>query len=513
MTLNHDVFFRKMTKTLFSNMRIEKALVDCIKCLKTAMPADLLILQYYQPDAGTHRVIATATVDEGKKWDKSLPFSPEAREKALDRVKEYEKTGNPVVLSNYPELDADFKIVLDFFERDDSSLLVMALGIGDRLVGSLAVFADGHDRYTEEHSRLFSLLREPFGIGVVTHYVSRENIKLTEMLKDDNRFLHQELQRLSGDHIVGEDFGLKNVMKLVRQVASLNSPVLLLGETGTGKDILAQAIHRLSARKDKPFITVNCGAIPDSLLDSELFGHEKGAFTGALSQKRGRFERADQGTIFLDEVGELPLPAQVRLLRVLQNKEIERVGGSGLIRVDIRVIAATNRNLDEMIKNGQFREDLWFRLNVFPIKIPPLRERKTDIPAFMEYFIERKAQELKLRPLPKVSENDLIRLEAYHWPGNIRELENIVERALIISKDGRIAFPELEAVPENRETVETMVLNDETPTFDEMVSRYFQQVLTATGGKIHGSGGAAELTDLNPSTLRAKLRKLGIRDS
>ncbi len=220
------------------------------------------------------------------------------------------------------------------------------------------------------------------------------------MLADDNRYLHRELFRLAGDEIVGADFGLKGAMEMVRQVASLNSPVLLLGETGVGKDVIANAIHYSSPRKDGPFVKVNCGAIPETLLDSELFGHEKGAFTGALSQRRGRFERANKGTIFLDEIGELPSQAQVRMLRVLQYKEIERVGGTNPISVDIRLIAATNRDLEEMVRAKQFREDLWFRLNVFPIRIPPLRERREDIPALVRHFIERKSRELRLSALP-----------------------------------------------------------------------------------------------------------------
>ena len=241
-----------------------------------------------------------------------------------------------------------------------------------------------------------SLLNEPFAIAFSNTLKHQEVLRLKDLLADDNRYLHRELLHLSGEEIVGADFGLKRVIEMVRQVAPLNSPVLLLGETGVGKDVIANAIHYSSPRKDGPLVKVNCGAIPETLLDSELFGHEKGAFTGAISQKRGRFERANQGTIFLDEIGELPSPAQVRMLRVLQYKEIERVGGTNPIPVDIRLIAATNRNLEEMVKTKQFREDLWFRLNVFPIHIPPLRERKEDIPALVRHFVKRKSRELKL---------------------------------------------------------------------------------------------------------------------
>jgi transcriptional regulator with GAF, ATPase, and Fis domain len=239
----------------------------------------------------------------------------------------------------------------------------------------------GDDRYDEEHARLFGLLEEPFTIALANILAHREVVRLKELLADDNRFLTDELRRLAGDEIIGADFGLRHVMGLVSQVAPTDSPVLLTGETGVGKEVIANAIHHGSSRRGGPFIPVNCGAIPDSLLDSELFGHEKGAFTGALFQKRGRFERADKGTIFLDEIGEMPLEAQVRLLRVLQNREIERIGGANPIRLDIRIIAATNQDLATRVQEGRFREDLWFRLNVFPIKIPPLRDRTSDIPA------------------------------------------------------------------------------------------------------------------------------------
>ena len=293
----------------------------------------------------------------------------------------------------------------------------------------------GKDRYSEEHARLFSMLREPFGIAMSNTLKHQEVLKLKDILADDNRYLREGLLRVSGEEVIGEKLGLKEVMEMVRQVAVLVSPVLLLGETGVGNGVIAKAIHYVCPRRDRPFIIVNCGATPDTLLDSELFCHEKGAFAGALAQKRVRFERANKWTIFLDEIGELPPEAQVRMLRVLQNREIERVGGSQTIPVDMRIIAATNRNLEGMVRSKQFREDLWFRLNVFPIRIPPLRERKEDIPPLVHHFIDRKSRELKLHPSPKLAPGAIERLVAYHWPGNVRELENIVERDLILHKD------------------------------------------------------------------------------
>jgi transcriptional regulator with GAF, ATPase, and Fis domain len=332
------------------------------------------------------------------------------------------------------------------------------------------------------------------------------------MLADDNRYLFNELRSVSGDEIIGSDFGLKAVMRMVQQVAPLDSPVLLQGETGTGKEIIANAIHYSSPHKDGPFIKVNCGAIPDTLLDSELFGHEKGAFTGAISQKRGRFERANKGTIFLDEIGELPPQAQVRLLRVLQTKEIERVGGTASIPVDVRIISATNRNLQEMIASGRFREDLWFRLNVFPIMIPPLRQRREDIPALVHHLIERKSKELKLTERPVLTPSALDRLMAYDWPGNVREMENLIERALIQQRNGVLSFETLltPRVPVSHEVTRDAGRNRTVLPLDEINAQHIRQALERAGGKINGPGGAAQILGLHPNTLRSRMNKLGI---
>ncbi|MBW1829711.1 MAG: sigma-54-dependent Fis family transcriptional regulator, partial [Deltaproteobacteria bacterium] len=325
---------------------------------------------------------------------------------------------------------------------------------------------------------------------------------------------HRELLRLSGDEIDGKRSGLRDVMGMVRQVAPLANPVLLLGETGVGKEVIANAIHYSSPRKGGPFIKVNCGAIPDTLLDSELFGHEKGAFTNAITKKRGRFERAHKGTILLDEIGELPPQAQVRLLRVLQEKEIERVGGTKPINIDIRIIASTHRDLEEMVGARQFREDLWFRLNVFPIKIPPLRKRKEDIPALVHHFVRRKSSKEDFQVPPEIDPEAVAGLVDYHWPGNVRELENVVERSLIQYQgrddNGPLRFEGV-ALPLRKENpVSEMGANAEFLKLDEAVSLHINRALEMTDGKIYGSDGAAELLGINPSTLRSRMKKLRI---
>jgi PAS domain S-box-containing protein len=351
-------------------------------------------------------------------------------------------------------------------------------------------------------------------IGITQDITYRKNtekkLKEAKIKIENNRFLQRELHLLSGDKIIGAEFGLKDAMEKATRASSVESPVLLLGETGVGKDIIANYIHYTSSRHKESFVTVNCGAIPDELIDSELFGHEKGAFTGALSQKRGRFERADKGTIFLDEIGELPLPAQVRLLRVLQNKEIERVGGAKTIPLNIRIVAATNRNLEEMVKNKTFREDLWFRLNVFPLLIPPLRLRTEDIPALAQHFIKRKTKELKIGDTPDLAVGAIDTLMAYDWPGNVRELENVIERAMILHRGQLLRFDDLGLSPVEQFNATVGALKDETLELDALVKRHIQHVIKLTRGKIHGPGGAGEVLRVNPDTLRYRMKKLGI---
>ncbi len=322
--------------------------------------------------------------------------------------------------------------------------------------------------------------------------------------------------RPSDKQIVGRSKAFNEMLAKVTKVATTDASVLLLGESGTGKEIFAQSVHNSSRRSASPFIRLNCAAIPKDLLEAELFGYEGGAFTGAKSTgKPGKFELADKGSIFLDEIGELPLNAQIRLLRVLQNKEIERVGGTAPIPVDIRIIAATHRNLQEMVTNGLFREDLWYRLNVFPITIPPLRQRKSDIPALTRYFMERKAREMNLCEQPFLAAGSLEALQFYDWPGNVRELENMVERTIIRSLTGTtqkpLCFEPL--VCEQTETPREPVTT-EAPAgsllLEEINREHIIKVLQMTTGKVQGEAGAAALLGVNPSTLRNKMKKLSI---
>lgn len=339
--VDEKTFFRDVTLRICGSLELEKALYQSFLYIRELLPVDLMVLSYFDGNAGLQRHLAEATVHGGKRLDFTTPLSPET----LATVNAQIKTGRlPLVeIFAHPETHPITRLAVKLWDVPQGSLMIIRLILEGHFLGSFSLIAAGRGRYTQEHVALLDLLREPFAIALSNYVRYREVLELKERLSDENRYLQAELQQLNSAEIIGADFGLRSVMEMVRQVAPLTSPVLLLGETGTGKEMIANALHQASTRKDGPFITVNCGAIPATLMDSELFGHEKGAFTGALSQKRGRFERAHGGTIFLDEIGELPPDAQVRLLRVLQEKELERVGGTQSINVDIRVIAATHR--------------------------------------------------------------------------------------------------------------------------------------------------------------------------
>jgi transcriptional regulator with GAF, ATPase, and Fis domain len=505
--LDTGEFFRQSTLRICGNLEIEIALQDILLYLKDHMPLDRMFLEFYDHEYQSMRTIAMATASECTKMDLLTRLSGQAQESAALT----DLPGNKdVFIFDKPYDRAISREMLEFHNAKCQSLMVMLLKSHEALLGALVLIAE-RDDYLQEHADLLAILKEPFVIAMSNALQHREVLQLKDLLADDNRYLHGELHRISGDEIVGSNFGLKEVMYHVRQVAPLDSPVLLLGETGVGKDVIANAIHYSSKRSKGPFVGVNCGAIPETLIDSELFGHEKGAFTGAISQKRGRFERADKGTIFLDEIGELPLQAQVRLLRVLQTREIERVGGIKTIPLDIRIIAATNRNLEELVKKGVFREDLWFRLNVFPIWIPPLRERKSDIPALIQHFISLKSRELKLSTIPTLAPGAMERLTAYDWPGNVREMQNIVERALILHPEGELAFDQISSISRTQHRSAYSENEETSDHLDVLITKHIRKVLAKTGGKIHGAGGAADMLGINASTLRNRMNKLGIR--
>jgi len=357
---------------------------------------------------------------------------------------------------------------------------------------------------------LLGVFADQAGMAIKSAHLFAQLERYKERLQVENAYLQEEIRSEHGfEEIVGQSTRLRSVLRRVKQVAGVDSTVLLTGETGTGKELIARAIHALSPRKDRPMIKVNCGAIPQGTVESELFGHEKGAFTGALQRRIGRFELADRGTLFMDEVGELPLDTQVKLLRVLQEQEFERLGGGRAMKVDVRLVAATNRDLEVEVADARFRADLYYRLNVFPIRVPPLRERPEDIPLLVRHFLAHLQRKLA-KPLRGVTPAGMQQLMEYAWPGNIRELQNVIERACVLASGPIINVTAAlggvdRAVPDAIPVVDERIL-----TLDEHERREIRRALDEARGKIHGPGGAAALLGLNASTLRSRMEKHGI---
>ena len=328
--------------------------------------------------------------------------------------------------------------------------------------------------------------------------------QLKNQLQNENLYLQDEIKLTHNfEEIISRNNGFKKVLAEVEQVASTDATVLILGETGTGKELIARAIHNISPRRNRPLVKINCAALPANLIESELFGHEKGAFTGAFSRKIGRFELANDGTIFLDEIGDLSMELQAKLLRVLQDGEFVRVGSSSTMKVDVRVIAATNRNLEAALENKTFRGDLYYRLSVFPIRIPPLRERKNDIPVLVKHFVKKYGVQTG-KKIEKVPQKVIDSLQAYHWPGNVRELENIIERAVIISQGSQLElgkwFPRKDIPPEAFDMA----------TLEDSERIHILKALEFTGWRVSGEKGAAKILGINPNTLVSKMKKLDI---
>jgi transcriptional regulator with GAF, ATPase, and Fis domain len=326
---------------------------------------------------------------------------------------------------------------------------------------------------------------------------------MKDQLETENiYFRHENKMKHRFEHIIGQSDGLKYVLYRAEQVAPSNTTILILGETGTGKELIAAAIHNMSPRSERPLITVNCAALPGNLIESELFGREKGAFTGADTRRVGRFEVADGSTLCLDEIGELPLELQAKLLRVIQHNEFERLGSSHTIKVDVRIVATTNRDLEEEVRKGRFRQDLYYRLNVFPITVPPLRQRKDDIPLMVQSFIERYSRKLG-KQITTIQKETMKALQDYPWPGNVRELESIIERAVILCPG-----PVLQ-LADKLEILSPTILSA-VRTLEETERNQILKILSETRWRIEGKGGAAMILGIHPSTLRARMHKLGM---
>jgi PAS domain S-box-containing protein len=423
----------------------------------------------------------------------------------------------------------EFTRLISEESRDKLRTLIHELGAHAQVRRSLwipgglqALPVGGKEFPAEATLSSFEIERQSFYSLILRNINARlEADRKIHSLAAEAAYLREELKSLGGfDEILGQSDALKRVLEDVEQVAVTDTTVLILGETGTGKELIARAIHGASRRRDKPLITINCAAIPAALMESEFFGHEKGAFTGATQKREGRFALADHGTIFLDEIGELPLDLQAKILRVLQEGEFAPVGSSQTKKVDVRVIAATNRDLNQTVRQGSFREDLYYRLNVFPIRVPPLRERGNDIVLLASAFAAKFAQRMGRRIEP-LSDECKKRLKAYAWPGNVRELQNVTERAVITSRDGRLnldrALPDvgsvtINAAPTHAEAIEAaseriLQIRD----LQQLERRNILRALESTTWRVAGKDGAAELLGMNPSTLNSRIRALRIQ--
>ncbi len=419
--------------------------------------------------------------------------------------------GESLVISSPDRLPNDASEERDFWQQQGiKSGVLIPLAVGGIFLGVVGFVCMQKEReWDDSLVQRFQLIGQVFANALMRkrseeklHNAFSEINQLKDLLESENTFLKEEVNLT---HVHGEFIGqsppIKKVLAQAEQVADTDTTVLLLGETGTGKEMLAQTIHNLSLRKGRTMITVNCAALPSNLIESELFGHEKGAYTGAQSKRIGRFELANTSTLFLDEIGELKLGMQAKLLRVLQQKQFERLGGHEPITSDARVIFATNRNLLQAVETGEFRLDLYYRINVFPITIPPLREHREDIPSLVWYFVKSYC-ELMGKRIDTITKGTMKTLRNHHWPGNIRELKNVIERAVIISPGNKL---NVDISPTAKP------INDVYRTLDAVQKSHIQKVLKVTNWRVRGENGAAEILNLKPSTLESKMAKLRIK--
>jgi len=380
-----------------------------------------------------------------------------------------------------------------------------------RPLGTLVVASLKEENFPERDAELLQHVANQIAIAVENSLAFRQVVDRANKLSEEKLYLQDEIRTEHNfEEIIGESPALKRILEQLQTAAPTDSTILILGETGTGKELIARAIHNLSGRRERTLVKVNCAAIPTGLLESELFGHEKGAFTGAIAQRIGRFELAHRGTIFLDEVGDIPLELQPKLLRVLQEQEFERLGSARTIRVDTRLVAATNADLAQKVADNQFRIDLYYRLNVFPLVIPPLRERREDIPILVRYFVQKYAQRMK-KPIDTIPVKAMIALTEYHWPGNVRELENFIERAVILSRGAELQLPLAEL--KQRSKVVSVAPLDGVLTLEHAEREHIVRALGETNWVIGGPTGAAARLGMKRTTLQSRMRKLGIARS
>ena len=494
----HSELLLEVNNMLVSNLNLRELLSAISVCLRRVIPHDLAGIALYDPAANQLRL-------EALDFPSNEDFFVEGEVIPLD--------GNPggIAFATRQPVVSGVREISDplgmrFAAAGVKSGCIVPLISHDRALGVLGVSSMRENAFTEENAELLGQVGKQVAIAVENALAFRKIAELKKKLEDEKLYLEEEIRSgYNFEEIIGSSAALKRVLQEVETVAATGSTVLIHGETGTGKELIARAIHNLSPRRERTLVKVNCGAIPTGLLESEMFGHEKGAFTGAIDRRIGRFELAHRGTIFLDEVEDIPLELQPKLLRVLQEQEFERLGSSRTIRVDIRVVAATNSDLTQMVAEKKFRSDLYYRLNVFPIALPPLRERPEDIPLLVHFFANKFAQQMK-KPIDRIPSETMASLTGYSWPGNIRELQNLIERAVILSHGTVLEVPhaELKAQPK------TEIDQSGSSTLEAVEREHILRVLRDSNWVIGGPAGAAARLGLNRTTLNNRLRKLAI---
>jgi len=484
--------------TKLSRDELWTAIADAVRRI---VPFDRLALAQY--DAQDDRLRIVTYGGPYRRED----YTPVGRELKLDDSPAgLAFTSQRYVLRRDLEVDRRTSSEQRAYEHGFRSICALPLVVRGVSVGAITMGSLKRAQYTEADAEFLTEVANQIAIAVDNMRAYEEIQALKARFEAEAVYLQEEIKTEHNfEEIIGQSGPLRELLRKVEQVAPTDATVLIRGETGTGKELLARAVHNRSRRKTRPLVKVNCGAIPSGLVESELFGHEKGAFTGATQRRIGRFELADGGTLFLDEVTELPVDTQVKLLRVLQEGDFERVGSSHTIKVNVRVIAATNRNLQDAVRNGSFRDDLFYRLNVFPLEVPALRERPEDIPLLVNFFLSKFSKSVG-KEIRGVSQRSMQSLSRYSWPGNIRELQNIIERAVVLAKSPVLQIDE--SMLRADEPVGGVAMVD---TLENIERSHIILALGETNWVIHGKKGAAEMLGINPSTLRSRMEKLGIK--
>ena len=493
----------EVNNTVVSVLDLHQLLNAVSASLRRLVPHEYASLSLY--DRETHRLQIHAL---------DFPVSKGLLQEGLSVAVDKSPTGRalmtrqPVFINrdNIKEFGSDIaRLILD---EGLKSACCLPLISHDRPLGTLVVASLEEDNFPAKDAELLQHVANQIAIAVENSLAYHEEVKRANQLSEEKLYLQDEIRsEYNFEEIIGESAGLKDILGQLQTVAPTDSTILILGETGTGKELIARAIHHLSTRRERTLVKVNCAAIPTGLLESELFGHEKGAFTGAIAQRVGRFELAHRGTLFLDEVGDIPLELQPKLLRVLQEQEFERLGSPRTTKVDVRLVAATNVDLARKAADHQFRMDLYYRLNVFPIVIPPLRERREDIPLLVRYFAQKYARRMK-KPIDTVPVKAMAALTEYHWPGNVRELENFIERAVILSRGTELQLPLAEL--KQRTKAPVTVSSNGLETLEHAEREHIVRALGETRWVIGGARGAAARLGMKRTTLQSRMRKLGI---